>query len=262
MSASLASRQREFAAWVTAREAPGALPELLGDARADAAERLGVYRHAYAARIAAALRDDYPALCAALGRGDFDALAAEYLHANPSQHPSLRYAGARLPAFLAQQAAARGRAPWAADLARLELALTDAFDAADASPLSRADLAALPLEQWDALPLSLTPGARLLELAWPVRGLRVAKDAEQPLEPAALTPATERVLVWRRDERVLHRVCGAEEHALLARVANGARFGELCAFAAEPRSEPAGAAHAASLLARGVEDGVLIAGEA
>jgi hypothetical protein len=261
VSAPLASRQRDFAAWLLARDAPAATPELLGDARASAAERLHVYRYAYLSRLVGVMRDDFPALLGALGREGFDPLAAAYLRAQPSRHFSLRHVGAGLPTFLAEHADAResrASAPWCADLARLELAVTDAFDAADAQALSRADLTALPPEFWDELALAPMPGAQLLTLAWPVRALRAAHDAEQRLSLESLAPATERVLVWRRDERVLHRECSAEEHALLARVASGVRFGALCALAAEARGEEAGAAFAASLLARWVEDGLLV----
>lgn len=262
MSEPLVRAQGTFAGWVMAREAPAALPGLLGDARAGAAERLGVYRNAYSARIVAALGEDFPALKHALGAASFDTLAAAYLHEHPSRHPSLRYAGALLPAFIADhisQAAAelRASAPWAADLARLELAITDAFDAADATLLTRADLSALPPAQWDALALALIPGAQLLTLAWPVRALRSAHDAEQPLALEAFAPATEIVLVWRREERVLHRALEASEASLLARAQHGVRFGELCALAAAQRGDEAGAAFAASVLARWVEDGLL-----
>jgi hypothetical protein len=260
MSAPLAERQREFAEWLLAREAPAATVGLIGDDRASAAERLHVYRYAYMSRLVGVMRDDFPTLERALGRARFDPLAAAYLRAQPSRHFSLRQLGARFPAFLAEPSrthALDASAPWAAELARLELAVTDAFDARDAQSLSRADLTALPPEYWDDLALDLIPGARLLELSWPVRALRAARDAEQPLTLEGLAPQPERVLVWRRDERVLHRECSAEEHALLARVASGTRFGALCALAAEARGEEAGAAFAASSLAQWVEDGVL-----
>ncbi len=262
MSEPLLRAQGAFAGWVMAHEAPAATLGLLGDARASAAERLGVYRNAYVARIVSALAEDFPALKHALGAVCFDTLAAAYLHAHPSQHPSLRYAGARLPGFIAEHASPaavenRVSAPWAADLARLELAITDAFDAADAKLLTRADLTALPPEFWGELALALMPGAQLLALRWPVRALRAAHDAEQPLALEAFAPASERVLVWRREERVLHRALEASEAALLARAQHGVRFGELCALAAQERGEEAGAAFAASVLARWIEDGVL-----
>jgi len=248
--------QADFARWLLDREPPAETPLLLGDARASAAERLHVYRYAYMSRLVGVLRDDFPALERALGRDAFDPLAAAYLRANPSQHFSLRYAGARFPGFLAQHEAAsetRARAPWAADLARFELAITDAFDAADARPLLRSDLSYLAPDAWVELPLALMPGAQILELAWPARALRAAYDEEQPLAPEAITPASERMLVWRKSERVLHRICDQEEFVLLARVTSGLRFGELCALAAEERGEGAGAAFAAGLLATWVD---------
>jgi hypothetical protein len=263
MSAELAERQHDFAAWLLAREAPAETPGLLGDARASAVERLHVYRYAYMSRLVGVLRDDFPALLGALGRALFDPLAAAYLRAHPSRDFSLRHVGARFPAFLAAHEDAResrASAPWCADLARLELAVSDAFDAADARPLARTDLARLAPEAWDTLALALVPGARLLTLARAARALRAAHDAGRPLALDALAPDTEHVLVWRRDELVLHRECSPEEGALLARVDGGVRFGELCALTAEARGEAAGAAFAASALARWVEDGVLRGG--
>jgi hypothetical protein len=257
---SLARVQDDFAGWVTAKGAPVETPGLVGDERASAAERLGVYRHAYLARLVAALRDDFPTLRLALGAPAFDALARDYVRAYPSRHPSLRFAGDRLAAFLASHAdAAEGRArtPWAADLAALEWAITDAFDAADAPALTRADLAALAPERWAELALAPLPGARLLALAWPVRALREARDADATLPLASLAPCAERVLVWRRDEQVLHRAVGEDEGPLLALAMAGVRFGALCERAADARGEADGAAFAASALASWVADGVL-----
>src|SRR5262249_9518821 len=77
----------------------------------DARARLAVYAQAYIARIAGVLAADYPKLQAWLGPGAFAALVAPYLRAYPTRHPSLREAGAHLPAFLDGAAA---------DLARLE----------------------------------------------------------------------------------------------------------------------------------------------
>jgi hypothetical protein len=48
---------------------------------------------------------------------------------------------------------------------------------------------------------------------------------------------------------------------LLARAQHGVRFGELCALAAQERGDEAGAAYAASALARWIEDGVLVAAD-
>ena len=90
-----------------------------------------------------------------------------------------------------------------------------------------------------------------------MRALRSAHDAEQPLAFEVLTRGPEHVLVWRREERVMHRALEASEAVLLARAQHGVRFGELCALAAETLGDAAGAAFAASVLARWIEDAVL-----
>ena len=101
------------------------------DAPLSAVDRLEVYANAYFFRILEVLRKDYPALAASLGEARFNNLITDYLAANPPTRFSLRYAGEELGSFLGGHPAARPpreEFPWAADLARLEWAIVDAFD--------------------------------------------------------------------------------------------------------------------------------------
>jgi hypothetical protein len=229
---------------------------LRGDARASARERLEVYANAYFARLLGALREDFPALAQALGEAAFHDLATAYLVAFPPSRPSLRDAGAKLSAFLAggtpEAAWFLVRWPFAADLAALEWALVDAFDAPDAEPLSREALAALAPEDWAALPLRLHPAAALLELAFPVQRLREAHDAGTPLAEAALAALPTHICVSRHAERVRFRAVDAREAALLAELRAGTTFGALCArLASEVGDEEAPRLAAAFLAAWG-----------
>ena len=61
---------------------------------------LGVYQHAYMARLIGALRDNFGVLPQVMGDEAFEALAAEYVSAHPSRHPSIRWFGDQLPAFM------------------------------------------------------------------------------------------------------------------------------------------------------------------
>jgi hypothetical protein len=234
---------------------------LVGDGRASAGERLEVYANAYFARLHGALREDYPALAAALGADAFHDLATAYLLAFPPSRPSLRDAGANLRAFLAGASAEaawiRVRWPFAADLATFEWALVEAFDAPDAPALARAQLAALGAAEWEALPLRLHPAAFLLELGWPVQRLRGAEDAGAAPPAPALSPEPTRICVGRRGERVRFRAAPPEEAELLAEVAKGTRFGDVCARLAATRGEEAAASVAAHLLSRWLDDGLI-----
>lgn len=229
-----------------------------GDARLDAARRLEVYAHAYFFRILEALRREYEALAEAIGEAGFHDLVTAYLLVHPSRHPSLRWAGARLPDFLARHAAAepfRRRWPWAADLARLEWALSEAFDAPDATPATRETLSAVPPARWEALRLAFLPATRLVRLTWPVHRLREAEPGARPRAPEAPVPTA--VCVWRRDDTVRLRAVDDLEAELLEGARGGLPFGGLCRRLADEVGEAEAPARAAALLASWVERGLL-----
>jgi hypothetical protein len=234
---------------------------LVSDARASAALRLEVYANAYFERIHDVLASDFEALAHALGEAGFHDLVTAYLCVHTPTRPSLRHAGQHLADFLAGHPAARPfrrRWPWAADLARLEWTLADAFDAADAAALERDQLAAVAPERWQDLALALAPCARRLALAWDVAPLRVALEAggREVTPPGEPVPCT--LLVWRRDERVMFRPTDAEEHALLGLLEEGATFGALCAWLAERHGDESAPARAAERLSAWVEAQLLV----
>lgn len=239
---------------------------LRGDARAGAGERLEIYANAYFARLLEVLRDDYPALAAALGDDHFHDLVTAYLLAHPPTRPSLRDAGAFVRGFLdgasAEAAYFRVRWPWSADLAALEWALVDAFDAPDAPALARERLAALAPElspeAWDALPLRLHPATALLTLRWPVQRLRADHERGALYAHPVLEAAPTVLCVTRRDERVRYRALDDPlETALLPALAGGLSFGALCLRIAELRDEASAPSLAADLLSRWIEAGAL-----
>jgi len=236
------------------------LAELVrGDERLSAAMRLEVYAAAYFHRIREALESEYAALTGAIGAAAMNDLVASYLLVHPSRDPSLRWAGARVPEFLASHEAAepfRRRWPWAADLARLEWARSLAFDAADAPPLERRDLSSLPSEAWSDLVVAFQPATQLVRLEWPVH--RLLDGARSLAPPSAPEPAT--LCVWRRDEAVLQRALDPLEAELLGHAQRGEPFGELCERAAQTLGELAAAERMGALLARWVDDGLLVKG--
>src|SRR5262249_9823582 len=132
-----------------------------------AADRVAIYAGMYFARLRDVLAEDFEKTAPALGRENFTAVVRAYLAAHPSEHPSVRHIGRHLAAFLAVQPPA-GAPPWLSDLARLEWARIEVFDAPDARPIAMADLRAVPEAEW--------PGGRLhpiqalggVESAWPL----------------------------------------------------------------------------------------------
>src|SRR2546427_6051753 len=107
------------------------------------------------------LAEDFPKTLAAVGPVRFHNLVTDYLLRHPSEHPSLRYLGQRLPRFIATHPLLEAF-PYLADLARLEWARADVFDAPDVQPLSRDVLARLPQDRAGDARFTLIPAFALL----------------------------------------------------------------------------------------------------
>jgi hypothetical protein len=227
-----------------------------------AVRRLDVYANAYFLRLHDCLKEDYAALHAGIGDEGFHDLVMAYLMVHPSRQPSLRFAGAALARFLAADPAAapfRRRWPWASDLARLEWALVEAFDAADARALCRDDLTRIPLRRWPGLRFRLHPSVRLLRLAWPVPGLREAQEQNRPLAPPEARRDTT-VCAWRRGEGVRFRTLRPPEADLLEAAGHAVSFGRLCQRAENALGCAGAPGFAAECLSRWIGDELLVRG--
>jgi len=254
--------QLDFARAIAASGA-GSARDVVAGLRSDlgipAAQRLHVYANAYFARIHEVLREDYAALHAAIGADAFHDLAKLYLIAHPSRSFTLRFAGARLPDFLRGPVAEpfSRRWPFSADLAALEWALVDVFDAPDAPPLERSALACVSPDDWSELRFALVPAHRLLALDWPVQGVGDAASAGEPIP--SLEPCASKLLIHRRDELVWKRALSDTEFCALERIEAGREFGSVCAAVAERIGEDAAAGFTLACLEVWLAEG-LIAG--
>lgn len=221
---------------------------------------LGVYRHAYRARLVAALRDNFGVLPRAMGDAAFEALAAAYIDRHPSREPSIRWFGDRLADFMREHDDVVPH-PAFIDLARMEWALRGAFDAADAPLLTRDALATLPAEAWPTLVLRLHPSVQRLQLDWAVEPAWKAlqDDADEP-ELAEPQPSPHTLLVWRPVLDTRWRSAeSALEAVLLDAVAHGEPFSVLCERAAQAVGAEAAAPRVITALQQWLAEGLLAA---
>ena len=222
----LASLQRAFQRHV---HAPGRAMEraVLATPQADAARRLGVYSDAYRSRLVEALGNDYPALKGLLGANVFGRMTLQFVAANPSRHPNLRWYGAALERFLASAPRWRTR-PLLAELARFEWALGLAFDAADAQPITAKEIARVASADWPGMRLRLHPSARQLRLFGNAPDVwRAVGTGRRP--PAAATRSEPSGwLVWRKGHEPFFRALPPEEAWAVGALARGRDFESLC----------------------------------
>jgi len=164
---SLGDLERAFQDYLLAKS-DGFASAVRDTSKADRVTLLGVYRDAYVLRLIEALTTDYPGVLAMAGPAEFDFMARAYIAANPSRLPSVRWFGRHLVDFLASTPPFDG-SPAAAEMARFEWAMGEAFDSPDVVvPLAAADLKALAPEAWQTLAFKPLPSTRRLTLAFEV----------------------------------------------------------------------------------------------
>lgn len=163
-----------------------------GSARLSPIEQLEVYREQFWIRHIACLAEDFPTLKAFVGDARFDAIVADYLAAHPPVHFQLRHLGDHLADFLARKGE-----QLLSDIARVEWAYIDAFDAADAPPLDPAAVQAVPEDAWPRVTLVLHPSLQRLRLEHPTHDMRRAARGGQPVVMPPRKPT--RLVIYRRD---------------------------------------------------------------
>jgi hypothetical protein len=227
---------------------PALVDVVLPSPSLDPAARVDIYQGMYFWRLFEVLREDFPKLHEALA-DDFEHLARGYLTRHPSTHPSVRHLGAHLAAFLETDAVARTRR-WLPDLARLERARVDAFDAPDVAPVRASDLGVVAPEAWAALRFTVVPALEVVRSRWPVHDVWATPALVPAVRPTVLR-------VWRQDFVVFHVALDETEAAAFEALAAGASFGVVCEVVAEHVSAETAATEAGGLLARWVDDGLI-----
>lgn len=217
---------------------------------------LGVYRNAYVLRLAEFLANDYEKLHALLGDDQFGDMARAYIAAHPSRTPNARWFGQKLPEFLGETAP-YSATPLLADLATLERALNDTFDARDAEALALEDMAAIAPEDWPALTFAPHPSARRLDHTTNALAVWQALDAGETPPPQEQLAEPARVVVWRNDGMATFRPMAADEAMIWDEAANGAAFSVLCEMLAAFADEDEAPVRAAGHLRGWIETGML-----
>jgi Putative DNA-binding domain len=230
-----------------------------GSPRVPATARLAIYGGAYRGRLAEALGANYPALARLLDE-DFADLAQAYVAGHDSPYFSIRYYGEDLARFLATEERYAG-APLLADLARWEWAMTQVFDAADATALDAAALSQVAPDAWALLRFRWHPSLARLDLQWNAPQVWQALTEERERPAAAVSAAATPWLLWRQGLTTYFRSLTPAEAQALDAARSGAPFGELCELLCETVGDEAAPVTAATFLRSWVASGLIIAAD-
>jgi hypothetical protein len=217
--------------------------------------QFAVYRNAYRARLRGALRENFEVLPLVMGDEAFDELANAYIDAHPSTHYSLRWFGHQLHGFMAEQVDLVPH-PAMVDLARMEWALRNAFDAPTVDTMAPDALANVQAEDWPDLCLGLHPAVQLLDMQWAIGPVWHALKAEQDDVPPPDALA-HHMLVWRHGLHTQWKSLNTAEVVFVQSLQAGHTFGETCEALAGIVGEDNAAQTAATQLREWLGNGVI-----
>lgn len=253
---SLADLQRAFQDYVLASQ-PAFTAQVRDTSKADRVTLLDVYREGYALRLIEVLESDFAGVRAMAGPEDFDRMARAYIAAHPSHHPSVRWFGKNLAGFLATTAP-YDRTPAAAEMARFEWALGEAFDSVDVEPLQAEAVMAVPPEAWETIAFVPLTSLRRLDFTHDVPPSWQRREEVEPgtLEVAALGTSVP-WMIWRPERMSNFRSLEPDEAVMLDAMVEGRPFPALCEALLPHVGEDQAAARAAGLLRSWVEEGLI-----
>ncbi len=182
-------------------------------------ERLGIYAHMYFARLVEVMEAEYPIARRILGPVAFSRACRRFVAKHPSRSRTLNALSERFPDFLARSLPRSNRNGLVVDVARIERAMEDVFDAPRAEPMTAQAFAAIGPDRWERATLRVNPALRLLRLRYPANAFMTAmRRGDKPRIPR---PRATYAIVFRRDFQVFRRDQEPEQFKLLAALAKG-----------------------------------------
>lgn len=249
MAAAFPAFQENFAGALLDADRP--LPAAVTSHGARAPQkRFAVYRNNVVVGLVEALRAQFPATERIVGTEFFAAMARVYVVSEPPRSPILVNYGGGFPGFIEQFEPA-AELPYLADVARLEIARTRAYHAADATPLDPS--------RWEGLDpgalvggrVTLHPSLQILRSLYPVVTIWAMNSGDA--EPASIEDCgPEDALVVRPHLDVAVRRLPAGGAAFLHALASGSSLGDAAASATADHPAFELAANLAGLIGAGL----------
>jgi hypothetical protein len=211
--------QEQFRAALTADAAPAPLTQHIVAGQLTVERRINVYRNSMRSSLTESLRATYPAVHALVGDGFFRMLAERYMQSHPSTSGNLHTFGDAFDSFLGDLAEVRSL-PYLADVARLEWCCHAVFHAAEAAPITPAELAHLDQSEFAEVCLHLHPASALVSSTYPIADIwNLAVHGDEKSGNLDISSGGQQLLVARRNMEIEFQQMTAAEYAFVSRLA-------------------------------------------
>ncbi|MDH3580270.1 MAG: DNA-binding domain-containing protein [Hyphomicrobiales bacterium] len=191
----LSDNQRDFAQSVMDADHP--VPAgVTSHLRAQPLKRFNVYRNNVYSSLIDVLQACFPVVTRLVGEEFFRATARVYVDQHPPTSPVLMRYGHVFADFL-QGFEPVDDVPYLPDVARLEWAWSEAYNAADRAPVTPEALQSVPPEKIETLLFELHPSARLVRSEYPIVTIWSSNSRDDEPEPIDAGAGSEDALILR-----------------------------------------------------------------
>lgn len=198
---------------------------------------LAVYRNTILSGCIEALRANYPFCAALVGHEGFEALALAFAEHCPPRSPVLALYGARFPDWIEEQPVA-AQLPYLSDVARFERLHLESLFAADAEPLTMAEVT--EVRNWETFKVTLHPATRFDWATRPAMSIWLAHEEGAMDDSVHLDWRAEGALFTRPRLRVEGQLIERPAHRFLFGIRLGESVGTAAVSTAQlyPEADP------------------------
>ncbi len=229
----LREMQREFLGYILEKPT-GIVDSIVSSGDYNAQQRLDLYADGYKLRLKEAMMTDYEQLHAYLGDDMFDQLMEAYITHYPSHHPSLRYFGKSIPVILAEKEPWK-QIPELVEIAVLEKAFCDSFDAADGQAVTLQHLSRIDPNDWPSLKVRFHDSVQLLDMQY--NSVQIWQALSNDEAPPAREQDPTCWLIWRKELISQFRAIAAAEERTIKMMESGGDFSAMCELLLDYYSE-------------------------
>ncbi len=178
------------------------------------AKRLKVYRNNIVGSLSEVIIASFPIIENLVGKEFMENMARHYVIQNPPTEGCLNQYGTTLPNFIKTFEPAKSL-PYLADIARLEIAMNDAYYAKDHETLTAEDFGKILPEHLPETIIKIGSSVQLITFDYPVTTIRdycLSDDQEQTLD---ISTGEEILLIHRPELEVFITPIAEDEYAML-----------------------------------------------
>ena len=223
---SLSDVQGDFAAALL--DPAASVPEgIVGPDKGPAPRRFAVYRNNVLVGLTKSVTECYPAVGRIVGEDFLRVMARTYALASPPRSAVLLDYGADFAEFIAGFEPA-AMLPYLPDVARIERAWREAYNAEDAEPLDATGFSSIPQAELPEIGFRLHPSLRVVRSRFPALTIWRMNTGDGPVTPVDFSVA-EDALIVRPDAEVEVRVVPPGGAAFVAALGEGESLGAAAA---------------------------------